>query len=121
MVCEKRIRRAGARAAVIAIVFAVFAFRAPEWARGIDLEFVVYGQTSPPPSPPTTAAATGSEALYSNTTGNENTAIGQTTLYDNISGGLKTWTLPVGTTSATTRSNFVIRSHGPGFLRRVWA
>ena len=51
MIDRNWIRRAGARAAVIAVLFAVIAFRAPEWTRGIDSEFIVYGQTSPGPPP----------------------------------------------------------------------
>lgn len=49
MIYGKKIRSASVRAAVIAIVFAVLVSRAPEWTKGFDSEFVVYGQTSPGP------------------------------------------------------------------------
>ena len=56
MIDGKWLRRAGAQAAVIAIVFAVFGFRAPEWIRGLDSDFIVYGQSGvlPPGTAPVT-------------------------------------------------------------------
>ena len=49
----ERIRKVAARGVVMTIVFAVFVSRFPEWTKGIDSAFVVYGQTSPGPPPPT--------------------------------------------------------------------
>jgi hypothetical protein len=43
---NKRILRTGALAVAMTIVFAIFAFRAAEWTRGLDSEFIVYGQNS---------------------------------------------------------------------------
>jgi hypothetical protein len=42
----KRILKTGALAVVVTIVFALFAFRAADWSRGLTSGFVVLGQTS---------------------------------------------------------------------------
>ena len=46
MINNKRILRTGALAAAMTIVFAIFAFRAAEWTKGLDSEFLVYGAAS---------------------------------------------------------------------------
>ena len=43
---NKRILKTGALAAAVTVVFAIFAFRAAEWSKGLNSEFVVLGQTS---------------------------------------------------------------------------
>src|SRR5438094_5171540 len=43
---HKRILKTGALAVAMTIVFAIFAFRAAEWTKGLDSEFIVYGQNS---------------------------------------------------------------------------
>ena len=43
---HKRILKTGALAVAMTIVFAIFAFRAAEWTKGLDSEFIVYGQAS---------------------------------------------------------------------------
>src|SRR5438128_8819688 len=43
---HKRILKTGALAAAMTIVFAIFAFRAAEWTKGLDSEFLVYGAAS---------------------------------------------------------------------------
>ena len=43
---HKRILKTGALAVTMTIVFAIFAFRAAEWTKGLDSEFIVYGQGS---------------------------------------------------------------------------
>src|SRR5437660_10672278 len=43
---HKRILKTGALAVAMTIVFAIFAFRAAEWTKGLDSEFIVYGQGS---------------------------------------------------------------------------
>src|SRR5207237_1585503 len=40
---NKRILKTGALAAAVTVVFAIFAFRAAEWTKGLDSEFLVYG------------------------------------------------------------------------------
>src|SRR5713226_7605862 len=46
MINNKRIVRTGAVAVAMMVVFAIFAFRAAEWTKGLDSEFIVYGQAS---------------------------------------------------------------------------
>src|SRR5437870_4536374 len=41
---NKRILKTGALAVAMTIVFAIFAFRAAEWTKGLSSEFIVYGQ-----------------------------------------------------------------------------
>src|SRR5207244_6603727 len=43
---NKRILKTGALAAVVTIVFGFFAYRAAEWSRGLNSEFLVLGQSS---------------------------------------------------------------------------
>jgi len=43
---SKRILKTGALAVATTIVFAIFAFRAAEWTKGLDSEFIVYGQAT---------------------------------------------------------------------------
>src|SRR5437870_7055940 len=43
---HKRMLKTGALAAAMTIVFAIFAFRAAEWTKGLDSEFIVYGQAT---------------------------------------------------------------------------
>jgi hypothetical protein len=45
MIVNKRILKTGALAAATTIAFAIFAFRAAEWSKGLNSEFVVLGQT----------------------------------------------------------------------------
>jgi hypothetical protein len=54
---NKRILKTGVLAAVMTMVFAIFAFRAAEWTKGLDSEFLVYG------------AGTGSSGTGGGTTG----------------------------------------------------
>src|SRR3954471_20703299 len=44
MMFKKRILKTGVLAAVMMVVFAVFAFRAADWTKGLSSEFIVYGQ-----------------------------------------------------------------------------
>ncbi len=44
MINNKGIVRTGAVAVAMMVVFAVFAFRAAEWTKGLSSEFIVYGQ-----------------------------------------------------------------------------
>ncbi len=46
MIYKKRILKTGALAAAVTIAFAIFVFRAAEWSKGLNSEFVVLGQTS---------------------------------------------------------------------------
>src|SRR6266481_407669 len=41
---NKRILRTGALAVAMTAVFAIFAFRAADWTKGLSSEFIVYGQ-----------------------------------------------------------------------------
>lgn len=43
---NKRVLRTGAVAVVMVVIFAVFAFRAAEWTKGVSSEFIVYGQAT---------------------------------------------------------------------------
>ena len=43
---HRRILKTGALAIAMTVVFAIFAFRAAEWTKGLDSEFIVYGQGS---------------------------------------------------------------------------
>ncbi len=43
---QRRILKTGALAIAMTVVFAIFAFRAAEWTKGLDSEFIVYGQGS---------------------------------------------------------------------------
>lgn len=43
---NKRIWKTGALAAAVTVAFAIFVFRAAEWSKGLNSEFVVLGQTS---------------------------------------------------------------------------
>ena len=42
---NKRILKTGALAAAMTVIFAIFAFRAAEWTKGLNSEFIVYGQS----------------------------------------------------------------------------
>src|SRR5207253_5581021 len=42
---NKRTLKTGALAIVVTVVFGIFAFRAAEWSRGLNSEFVVLGQS----------------------------------------------------------------------------
>src|SRR4051812_5532644 len=44
MINRTRILKTGALAAAMTVVFAIFAFRAADWTRGLSSEFIVYGQ-----------------------------------------------------------------------------
>jgi hypothetical protein len=44
MINNKRILKTGALAVVMTVVFAIFAFRAADWTKGLSSEFIVYGQ-----------------------------------------------------------------------------
>jgi hypothetical protein len=46
MINNKRILKTGVLAAAMTIVFAIFAFRAAEWTKGLDSEFLVYGAST---------------------------------------------------------------------------
>ena len=46
MINNKRILKTGVLAAAMTMVFAIFAFRAAEWTKGLDSEFIVYGQAT---------------------------------------------------------------------------
>src|SRR5712691_6668198 len=46
MKTHKRILKTGALAVAMTIVFAIFAFRAAEWTKGLNSEFIVYGQNT---------------------------------------------------------------------------
>src|SRR2546427_4914815 len=46
MIFNKRILKTSVLAAAVMVVFAIFAFRAPEWTGKVSSEFLVYGQTS---------------------------------------------------------------------------
>jgi hypothetical protein len=43
---NKRILKTGALAVAMTLVFAIFAFRAADWTKGLNSEFIVYGQSS---------------------------------------------------------------------------
>src|SRR5438874_2700367 len=43
---NKRILKTGALAVVMTVVFAIFAFRAADWTKGLSSDFIVYGQAS---------------------------------------------------------------------------
>ena len=43
---NKKILKTGALAAAMTVVFAIFAFRAADWTKALNSEFVVYGQAS---------------------------------------------------------------------------
>src|SRR2546427_384682 len=53
---NRRILKTGALAAATTVVFAIFAFRAADWTKGLSSEFIVYGAatggstTTPPPT-----------------------------------------------------------------------
>ena len=42
---NKRILKTGALAAAMTVIFAIFAFRAADWTKGLNSEFIVYGQS----------------------------------------------------------------------------
>src|ERR1041385_5319187 len=42
---NKRILKTGALAVALTVVFAIFAFRAADWTKGLNSEFIVYGQS----------------------------------------------------------------------------
>jgi len=46
MIYNKRILKTGALAAAVTIAFAILVFRAAEWSKGLNSEFLVLGQTS---------------------------------------------------------------------------
>src|SRR5947207_10714446 len=41
---NKRILKTGALAVAMTVLFAIFAFRAADWTKGLSSEFIVYGQ-----------------------------------------------------------------------------
>src|SRR5712692_6433476 len=43
---NRRILKTGALAVAMTVVFAIFAFRAADWTKGLSSEFIVYGQAS---------------------------------------------------------------------------
>src|SRR5258706_514869 len=46
MINNKRIWKTGALAVAMTVVFAIFAFIAADWTKGLSSEFIVYGQAS---------------------------------------------------------------------------
>jgi len=46
MIFNKEILKTGVLAVAVTIVFAIFTFRAAEWTKGLNSEFIVYGQAS---------------------------------------------------------------------------
>jgi len=59
VIINKRILKTGALAAAMTIVFAIFAFRAAEWTKGLDSEFIVYGQATGGSTGTNTGGSTG--------------------------------------------------------------
>jgi hypothetical protein len=57
---NKRILKTGALAVAMTVVFAIFAFRAADWTKGLSSEFIVYGQSTGGTSGGTTGGSTGS-------------------------------------------------------------
>src|SRR5205823_13460527 len=43
---NKRILKTGALAVAMTVLFAIFAFRAADWTKGLSSEFIVYGQST---------------------------------------------------------------------------
>ena len=57
---NKRILKTGALAVAMTGVFAIFAFRAADWTKGLSSEFIVYGQSTGGTSGGTTGGTGGS-------------------------------------------------------------
>src|SRR2546426_2233965 len=64
---NRRILKTGALAVATTVVFAIFAFRAADWTKGLSSEFIVYGAatggSTPTPLPPSGGGSTTSKAL----------------------------------------------------------
>jgi hypothetical protein len=61
MIDKKRIFKTGALAVAMTVIFAVFAFRVADWTKGLNSDFVVYGQAG-------SGASSGSGATGGSTT-----------------------------------------------------
>src|SRR3989304_966970 len=101
MIYNKRILKTGALAAAVTIAFAILVFRAAEWSKGLNSEFLVLGQTS-------TGTSTGGSGTAGAT---PITKIGPQIVAGSFDGGLTKYTTVIqivntNTSAITVSGNF---------------